>query len=306
MNHSTRFITAALLALTLAACTDQAEAPAFRAGKTYTISTASEQGPNRVRINSEEGETVGLVWEEGDSISQLMKVREGATPAPYALIEGAGTNNATFRGRASFTGTDYFALYPASTSYGYAGVGGSIDIDITKVTGIEIPQLQTYREGCFDRKAMPMIGNGSGENFRIKGLGAVLAFRLYSPNGESVESVDVTAGQNSDAPVGGIYTYDTNTGALTQTSNAGRDGVKYKLNQALPTSAADAITCYVVLAPGTYDNIALTICDTEGYFLYDKVFNGSITLQANEVKHIRPSETADAYDIDGWPPYEED
>lgn len=111
-------------------------------------------------------------------------------PAPVAIYGGTGNSASSLNEE---TVTDYYAaIYPYETAF-YRS-----DFEIGTISasfGAEIPATQSFVEGTFDPKAMPLAGfwKEGDETVYFKPIGAMIHLQLYADAATTLEKLTISS-----------------------------------------------------------------------------------------------------------------
>lgn len=193
-------------------------------------------------------------WSKDDALA--VYVDDVSLPDKYTLTDGAGTVEATFKGKVS--GMRLIALFPHSF---FSKEGWK-----NNVLTLELPDVQLYKEGSFGEDAYPMVAYSTTNDLSFKNLCAVLK---VSMTGESmVQSIRFVSHDDKMSVSGkGTVKMDYSAEPELVMAEGGRNEVKLQcdgvqLNKDIPTEF------FIVIPPGTYKR---------GFSLEIKTYTGSIT-----------------------------
>lgn len=171
--------------------------------------TATQEGDavNTKTALSSDGKTIQ--WEEGDKIS----IFDGKGNQAFELKTGAGTNSATFEGKASEAKT-YTAIYPyqqnATLSVGEA------TLSVGEVTNVTLPATQKAIEGGFDPTAALMMAQSENTSLQFKN---VVGYVKVKPN-FACSKIVLRSGSASEYLAGtGTLTYNSDVPTLDFTTS---------------------------------------------------------------------------------------
>lgn len=185
-----------------------------------------------------------VVWSEGDIIA----VFDGQTNK-FELVDGAGTSSGKFNGFALPDG-EYHALYPYSED---ASMSGS-------VISAALPSVQySTADGTFDTMLNPAVAKADGTGLEFDHVAGMLKINLEGVDG-AVKSISLTADKN----LAGDYTVNMSSEPYTAaavTSDAENTGVQLV---AANDGNLAAGPYYIVVLPGNYTNLKLTVNMADG------------------------------------------
>ena len=210
-------------------------------GQTQIVLSLEE---SRTQLGEKAGSTYPLYWSEGDKIS-VNGVESNA-----AVIGGNGSV-ATF----AFSGTlatPYCIAYPAAN----AGE-------------VVFAAQQSYVEGTFANGASTMYGySESGIGVTLQHLTGVLKVGVVGDKKLVLAQVSTA----DRAPIAGPFALDFATGELTATA-ASKEVVEYSFGEGVQLSN-EATYLHLAVPAGEYDELYVTLYDTEGGVMYATVKAG--------------------------------
>ena len=166
-------------------------------GDGFTASLESQSGASRTALSG-----ASVLWTEGDTIV----VYKAASTADSHLFGLDPTDDGKANGHFSEAGfEDYYnascyAFYPAAMA---GAVSGS-------VLTVNLPQVQYYREGSFDRNANPAVAVSSGDGrLAFKNLCGLISVAVTTS--EAISEVKITTA--AEEALWGTGTVDMNYGS---------------------------------------------------------------------------------------------
>lgn len=212
-------------------------------------------------------------WETGDRIGTLLATGSGVAAGHAAVNPGSPVSFSLYHQGGFEAGDVVRAYYPYSSA-----TTGPEDVRLS------IPVSQSQNGGVFDLDAMPMVSdpyeitqvvtdndNPVGELF-FANMAAMAEFRIFSSNGTWAGETVTSVRFESDSPLAGEFSMDisgvsfSNPESLaisgysaTDVTTAVADGPQ------VPASQGDAISVYMVLAPGTYGGAVVITTDKAVY-----------------------------------------
>jgi len=219
-----------------------------------------------------------LLWDAGDQIDVFVDDSIGShlghayPKSVFTLTSGANTSEGTFSGTMPASGTAYAIMYPhrAETTVEDYTEGQTFPY---KVTQFSMPAVQTYRSPAgntfgsqdwptFASGLLPIFGKGDLDNgFETYPCGGAMRFKLWSANGDTVQTIRLAAKNDSGVNLTGSFMINpTGTGSeimnmIPKTGGSGRHAVVLKMpdNFTMPKTEEDAVWIYFVLpAPLTF------------------------------------------------------
>lgn len=288
------FYVTALVAGVLASCSNEENivSPVEEAEQFVAVIA---EGESRTSLDGTDGK--GVLWSTGDNLTIF---RKNAYNYKYILATGEDTKNATFKygdeyvaDKGTVTGIDkYYAVYPYDKS---------ITINNNKEVTVTIPSTQEYQKGTYDPKAAFMFAESTSTTLSFKKANALLKVVLAKMPGDD-DYVITSVVLSSDNALSGTATIGMtgdesnripevkilDTGGKSLTLNCG-EGVtvdKEKLTDAVAVF-------YLVVTPGTYKNLKITLNGTNGYKKELTIPSGESTFGRNEIitiQHVCGSE----------------
>lgn len=193
-------------------------------------------------------------WSENEEIA--VYVDGIASPDKYTLVNGSGSVSGVFTG--TVYGLEKVALYP----YSYKAAEGCRDNVLT----LDIPSVQTYKEGSFGEGVFPMVAVSSSDELGFKNLCAVL--KVSMTGNVAVKSLRFVA-HDSWMAVSGKATVRTDFQQEPELVMAedGSNAVTLDCGY-VPLDPSKGTDFFIVIPPGTYRG---------GFTVEIKTFNGTVT-----------------------------
>lgn len=213
----------------------------------------TEQGGNGSRTHGvADGNTIAVQWTSGDQI--LVANQGGAgSQLTYNLKSGANSTEGSFANTnesSDFLQPDYVAIYPATNA---AGVANSIS---GTTATFNLPATQTYLEGSFAEKSMPMVAYSSEQELQFNNVLGGLCFPIVG-EGYTITKIEVVSANTSEALWGECTTTISATDDPTSTvsnTDANKNVITIDCGSGIvlnPTTAADF---YVMVPAGTLES----------------------------------------------------
>ena len=260
MKRTLIFLCGGVLLSAAASCSVDNATPVPSDPRVQMEFTAGAPG-TRTAISSDNS----VIWSEGDAIS----IFDGTGNNRFDISDGYGTASAKFTGAAAET-DKYYALYPYSA-----------DADLVGTTlHATLPAIQYAEENTFGTGLNPSVAvTDASRNLTFHNVAGILKVSLSgsSVDGRSIREIQVKPGTKNMA---GPYTVamDEATPAATAASSGSPVGVQLKSRDGGAMSGTDF---YLVLLPGTYQNVELTVICTDGSYMTGT--SGTFTITAGEV-----------------------
>lgn len=279
------FYVTALVASVLASCSNEENivSPVEEAEQFVAVIA---EGESRTSLDTD-GQ--GVLWNTTDDLTIF---RKNAYNYKYILTSGEGTKSATFKfdgenyTAGSATGIDkYYAVYPYNED---------IVINENKEVTVSIPSIQAYTAGTYDPKAAFMFAESDNTTLSFKNAHALLKVVLakmpgdadYEINSIELSSDNVLSGnakismmEEEANRVPSVTIADNGTKSLTLNCGNGVIVNKEKLTE------ADAVF-YLVVTPGTYSNLKLTLNGDNGYKKELRIPTEKSTIKRNSILTI--------------------
>lgn len=258
-------------ALSLAACSKdlpESPAPSAPAGPyTFTIG-----GPTRTLLGQDERGRFAL-WESGDRIGTLLS-SGGSVAAGHAAVNPGSPSSFSLYHVGGFEAGDVVrAYYPYSSA-----TTGLADVRLS------IPVSQSQNGLVFDFDAMPMVSepyeitrtvtdtyNPVGEIY-FANMAAMAEFRIYSSNGTWAGETVTSVRFESDSPLAGEFSMDISGVSFSNPESLAISGytaaevtTAVASGPQVPSGQDDAVSVYMVLAPGTYGGEVVITTDKAVY-----------------------------------------
>lgn len=211
-----------------------------------------------------------VLWTPGDTIGVTIRNHNPGSIAPFANTLKENSENGVFKGGIAIA-DQYYAIYPYK---------GSSWMPIAAFYGFsfEIPNVQKYIPGSFDKNVAPMAAKISGpeETFEFKNLCGVLALRLTG--NERIKSISFS-GKNSAGEyeyVSGTFMVDMEyedtpsimNGKTYSMTNPALDkvyrSVTLECDEPVILNETEGTPFYFVLPPATYETFTVMITTADG------------------------------------------
>lgn len=235
--------------------------------------TASMECSSTKTMISGDPSSPEVIWDEDDEIGIGVFGEQFRT---FKNIAGE-TANGVFEGNISDS-EDYYAVYPYQSST----VSTSLEI--------ELPAVQKYRAGSFDKNALPMVGKVKAhKEIYFQLLCGVLEVQLTGT--EKVMSIifSGTSEDGTDAPVAGIgrvkWTYSTSPNLVMDSS--GRNKVILDCGEGVMLNPDTPTSFYIVLPPVSLQGIKIEIFTKEGNYM-SKVSTKAFDIRRSVITRISP------------------
>lgn len=200
-----------------------------------------------------------VLWSNGDMIS----IFDGANNTSFRTEDDKVTS-ATFAGYTNSESAEYYALYPYNSKATFA--------DGTITT--ELPLVQKAVKGGFDEEVAIMVARTTDDKLSFKNVNALL--KVIIP--EDVTNVRAIAFTTSNCRLTGKFDIViADNGSLTVTPDAEQDKVAHRdVYLTNGNTALEPGDYYIVVMPGSYQNLYLGIETTDGklYTKYQKKYDG--------------------------------
>ena len=260
MKRTLIFLCGGVLLSAAASCSVDNATPVPSDPRVQMEFTAGAPG-TRTAISSDNS----VIWSEGDAIS----IFDGTGNNRFDISDGYGTASAKFTGAAAET-DKYYALYPYSA-----------DADLEGTTlHATLPTVQYAEENTFGTGLNPSVAvTDASRNLTFHNVAGILKVSLSGSNvdGRSISEIQIKPEAGNMA---GPYTVamDEATPAAAAASSGSPVGVQLKSRDGGAMSGTDF---YLVLLPGTYQNVELTVICTDGSYMTGT--SGTFTITAGEV-----------------------
>lgn len=269
MKHLNRYIFLAILTMVAAGCMNEDEIIPVdgETGVKMTFTATIEEGEDTKTIlgESDEHGHRKLLWAPEDSIgivdNDWSEIRKFVNTKPETDVNGV------FEGSLNRTYSTYYAVYPYKNTFGY---------DWSNGIKLEIPANQKYAEGTFAPDMNVMVARAeSGTEFNFKNLCGILIINLTG--NETVKSISFSAKDETGASAkisGEFYVkmdyVEAPVLTATETSNS---IISLDCGEGIELKADEATPFYLVVPPGTYSDIMVTIGTTDGQVMLKKGTN---------------------------------
>ena len=206
---------------------------------------------------------MSVLWSEDDAIG-IFDNRINK----FDLIAGAGTSTGRFSGFA-LPETQLYALYPYDET---ASISGS-------TISATLPSVQySVADGTFDTMLNPAVAKpDASNNLAFDHVAAMLKITIDGGISSAVKSISLAA----DKSLAGAYTVDMSQDTFSAVAASSETPVSVSLTGKDGANLA-ADPYYLVILPGTYSNLTLTVTLADGTAATGTISN--LTVAARDIK----------------------
>lgn len=257
------FYVTALVAGVLASCSNVEDVQTSQNEMEDFVAVVAEGG-TRTSLDTN---GFGVLWtadgENKDALAIFRQKGKGYN-TKYEIESVADNGSATFSYANVYTPNDApnvtltknYAVYP------YSGDFAMVEDGKVKVT---IPNVQEYTEDSFDPNAAFMVAASTGNSLLFKNVQAMLKVALTIMPGEAYTINSITLSSEQSTLSGAATIFIGENPVLTFGENGGKS---LQLNCTEGVEVADmteATNFYLILPPGTYDDLKLKLEGKDGY-----------------------------------------
>ena len=206
---------------------------------------------------------MSVLWSKDDAIGIFdTKINK------FDLIAGAGTSTGRFSGFA-LQETQLYALYPYDET---ASISGS-------TISATLPSVQySVADGTFDTMLNPAVAKpDASNNLAFDHVAAMLKITIDGGISSAVKSISLAA----DKSLAGAYTVDMSQDTWSAVAASSETPVSVSLTGKDGANLA-AAPYYLVILPGTYSNLTLTVTLADGTAATGTISN--LTVAARDIK----------------------
>ena len=250
MKNLTKIFMALAVALFAFSCVnDTTEDAAVKVGGKTTLTLSLDD--TRTELGEAENGLYPVVWSVEDQISVNGIASEGLT-----FADGAGTANAVFTFNTESLSTPYCVAYPAAEK-GYVVFAEE--------------QIHNNSGTTFDVGAATMYGYSNGGSVKLNHLTGVLKIGVVG----TATLKSATISTIDRAPIAGAFAIDFTTGKVTPTENSTHSIVyQFPGFDGLYLDETEPTYLHIAVPAGTYDELYVTLEDSEGGVMYATVTAG--------------------------------
>ena len=255
--------------------------------QTEIIVTASLGGNEKSRTALDESGK--LYWSENDNLSVFLGLKEGLNQQ-FALIEGAGTKEASFQGK-----NGQIIIGSSSTgNYTWANVAYypyAEDITITKSEStyklnVTLPAIQSYASNSFGQGTFPMVAVTEDKNdyeFVFNNVASIV--RLNLTGDATITKVTL---KSESMPLAGAAVVEASTSNAVLTMDKEGDVTSTLLldcGEGVAINNETATSFVFVIPPDTYpkDDLTFTVYDSNDKY-QSYTINSEVQFNPNGVK----------------------
>jgi len=285
MRHINKYILTGLLSFTAIGCVNEEFVPEFKEAEVPMTFIATIEKGELTKTTLGESDEFGhrkLLWNPADSIAI-------ATGDWYSSINKfVNTNTETsekgvFEGSASDTET-YYAMYPYSSENDPMMNPALYYSNNTFY--FSLPSVQKYAEGTFASDVNFMVAKAEkGEDLQFKNLCGILVIKITGE--ETIKSISISAKDETgnQAKLSGPHSVTMDyveAPVLTPRENASAM-ITIDCGDGVAINSAEPTPFYVVLPPGTYTDLMVTIGTADGKMMLKE---GKNHLNINRAEYI--------------------
>jgi len=245
-----------MMLLLVAGCRQMEEIEPAAVRGTHTLKAVLESDPDtKTHLSGPDASGIYYpYWSEKEEIAVYVDGLDA--PDKYTLSEGSGTVSGVFTG--TIYGLDKIALYP----YSYRSDEGLEG----KVLNLNLPSVQSYKEGTFADGSFPMVAVSNTDELSFKNLCSVL--RISMTGEVAVKSIRFVA-NDGWMPVSGKATVRTDfaDGPELVMADDGSNVVTLECAY-VPLDPDNPTDFFIVIPPGTYRG---------GFSIEINTFKGTVT-----------------------------
>lgn len=204
-----------------------------------------------------------VLWSESDNFAVYVLSPETSAPELFSLVSGAGTTSATFNGYQP-EGSSFLALYGQNSDRG--------ELSLT------LPAEQPYVKDGFAPFVNPMaaVTDDLAGGLSFRNLSGIL--ELHVTGIKTVESIQVAA----NFEISGNFLVDPETleFSFIYDGSGAKQVTLTGINEELDATTAKRF--YVVVPPGTYEELGINITNTDGTSVYS-LSSDPIVVERNQI-----------------------
>ena len=266
MKKTVLFITCSVLILLSVSCSIETAEPIASDTRRMKLEFDAEMTEVRTKTSINPDAANAVYWSKGDEINIFT---ENGSSDRFVLAGDGGSASGTFTGETVQSGI-YYALYPYSSAATYSG----------NVIKANLPATQYCTStGTFDTMLNPAVAVSDGDNsLSFKNVAGLLELTFTNMEGKSVKEISLKAAES----LAGDYTIDMSGQNYAASAVPGEKSVGVNLVvKAEETRISDPVY-YLVLLPGAYSNLSLTVIYDDYSYMSGKL--DSFTVKAGELR----------------------
>ena len=266
MKKTVLFITCSAFILLSVSCSIETAEPIASDTRRMKMEFNAEMTEVRTKTAINPDAANAVYWSKGDEINIFT---ENGNSDRFVLAGDGGSASGTFTGETVQSGT-YYALYPYSSAATYSG----------NVIKANLPATQYCTStGTFDTMLNPAVAVSDGDNsLSFKNVAGLLELTFTNMEGKSVKEISLKAAES----LAGDYTIDMSGQNYAASAVPGEKSVGVNLVvKAEETRISDPVY-YLVLLPGAYSNLSLTVIYDDYSYMSGKL--DSFTVKAGELR----------------------
>ena len=266
MKKTVLFITCSAFILLSVSCSIETAEPIASDTRRMKMEFNAEMTEVRTKTAINPDAANAVYWSKGDEINIFT---ENGNSDRFVLAGDGGSASGTFTGETVQSGI-YYALYPYSSAATYSG----------NVIKANLPATQYCTSaGTFDTMLNPAVAVSDSDNsLSFRNVAGLLELTFTNMEGKSVKEISLKAAES----LAGDYTIDMSGQNYAASAVPGEKSVGVNLVvKAEETRISDPVY-YLVLLPGAYSNLSLTVIYDDYSYMSGKL--DSFTVKAGELR----------------------
>lgn len=278
------FYVTALVAGVLASCSNVEDVQTSQNEMEDFVAVVAEGG-TRTTLDGN-----AVKWDDEDALAIFRKTGKGINTKYTLKSLTEDGKSATFKYAGEYSPKDYTPSLTLTQNYAVYPYSENITMTAPGVVNVTIPAEQTYVAGTFDPAAAFMFAADTDTDLGFKNAQALLKVALTKMPGDedySITSIKLSANE----PLNGAATIqmEDNAPKVTISGEEGKELTLNCTNNGVTVSSLDAnnpAVFYLVVTPGTYTNLKLTLTGNNNYSK-ELVLPSSYTIARNSIVTIQ-------------------
>lgn len=255
------FYVATLVAGVLASCSNVEDIQTSQNEMEDFVAVVAEGGTRTV-LDATDGK--GVLWSNNDALAIFRKTGKGYN-TKYVLKSGEGTSNATFSYAGVYSPTTSTPNLVLENNYAVYPYAENITMTNEGIVNVTIPAEQTYAENTFDSNASFMFAAKDGNDLEFMNAHALLKVALTKMPGDDDYSIQSIKLSSETKALSGAATIKMENGVPEVALSGTNKDLTLNCTNGVAVSSLDAASAavfYLVVTPGTYSDLKLTLTGT--------------------------------------------
>ena len=242
------------------------------------------EGKSRTTLGGEDGKSV--LWSKGDELAIFRASGKGYNTKYTLKTMAEDGSSATFKYAGVYSPMEGTApSLSLEKNYAVYPYSGDMTMTTAGVVNVTVPATQTYTANTFDANAAFMFAASDDQTLQFKNAHALLKIALTAMPGDDYSITHVKLSSEGSALSGAATIQMKNDVPEVTLSGTGKDLTLNCSDAVTVNSPQTATVFYLVVTPGTYSDLKLTLTGTN----YSKELDlpASLTIARNKIVTVK-------------------